>query len=60
VVAVMAVAAMMATIAGASGVASVGGGGGMTAMIAGHLKDEGTLDGKPAQPAAWNGNCALQ
>jgi hypothetical protein len=25
------------------------GGGGMTAMIAGHLKDEGTLDGKPAQ-----------
>jgi len=52
VVAVLAVAAMMAmmaTIAGASGGAAVGGGGGMMAMIAGHQKDEGTLDGKPAQ-----------
>jgi len=45
--AVMAVAAMMAMMA--SGVAAVGGGGGMMAMIAGHQKDEGKLDGKPAQ-----------
>ena len=49
VMAVAAIMAMMATIAGASGVAAVGGGGGMMAMIAGHQKDEGKLDGNPAQ-----------